>query len=125
MSNQFKEFCDSVNITQIINTPTRTNLKNPSKSTLIDVILTNKPHKFTHIGIFPDDVSDYCAVAAIRNCKILKVKPRIIKKRCFRNFDVQSFLHDLFASDCDKLVLIPDCELCMAVFPYITFKGHK
>ena len=90
------EFCDSVNLTRIVNAPTRPNLKTPSKSTLIDLILTNEPHKYTHVGIFPDDVGDHCAVVTIRNCKVPKSKPWLIRKSSLKNFDTQGFLHDVF-----------------------------
>lgn len=69
-SRDLKSYCDSVNLTQIINAPTRPNVKTPNKSTLIDLILVNKPEKCPYIGIFPNDVSDHYAVAMIRNCKL-------------------------------------------------------
>jgi len=121
-SDQFKAYCDSVNFTQLIESPTRLNLKNPSKSTLIDLILTNKPHKYTYTGVFPDDVSDHCTIAVIRNCKIPKVKPRIITKRNFKLFDIQGFLHELFASDWDRLYLIPDVSIAWQYFHTLFLK---
>lgn len=41
----FKAYCHFSNVTQVINAPTCPNTKNTNKSTLIDVILINKPDK--------------------------------------------------------------------------------
>ena len=64
-------------------------------------------YKFIHVGIFPDDVSDHCAVAAIRNCKVPQSKPWIIRKRSFKKCDT----HDIFLCDWKKLFLMPDVEI--------------
>lgn len=52
VSDDLKMFCNSMNLTQLINSPTRPNLKCPDKSTLIDLILTNGPHKYSVVGVF-------------------------------------------------------------------------
>lgn len=39
-SDDFKAYCDSLNLFQIVDSPTRPNLKCPEKSSLIDLILT-------------------------------------------------------------------------------------
>lgn len=41
--NDFKTCCDSLNLFQIVDSPTRPNIKCPEKSSLIDLILTNAP----------------------------------------------------------------------------------
>ena len=81
VSDEFKSFCDSINLIQLVNLPTRPNLKKSEKSTLIDLILTNVPHKFLSLGVFCNDLSDHCVVATCRDTKIPKRKPRIIFKR--------------------------------------------
>lgn len=54
------------------------NLKNMDKSTLLDIILTNAPHKYTAVGVFCNDVSDHCTIACVRSCKLPKAKPQFI-----------------------------------------------
>ena len=44
VSDDLNMFSNSMNLTQLNNSPTRPNLKCPEKSTLIDLILTNVPH---------------------------------------------------------------------------------
>ena len=34
--------------------------------TLIDIIVINKPNKCRQIGIFPNDLSDHCAIRIIQ-----------------------------------------------------------
>jgi hypothetical protein len=50
-SDQLKILCNTYNLTQIVNSVTRLNIKYPLKSSLIDVILTNTPHRFNASGI--------------------------------------------------------------------------
>lgn len=103
VSKDFKDYCDSVSLTQVIHVPTRPNVKDLKKSTLIDLILTNNPDKCTQIGIFSNDISDHCAVGMIRNCKLKKAVPRTVEKRYFKLFDQQAFIHDIFHFDWKKV----------------------
>lgn len=100
----------------MINSPTHPNLKCPEKSTLIDLILTNVPHKFSSIGVFCNDISDHCVVAAIRNTKVPKSKSRVICKRNLKHFNEQGFYHDLFNFKWSRIDLIPDVETAWTFF---------
>uniref|UniRef100_A0A669EJS2 Reverse transcriptase domain-containing protein n=1 Tax=Oreochromis niloticus TaxID=8128 RepID=A0A669EJS2_ORENI len=122
VSDDFKSFCDSVNLTQLVNLPTRPNIKSPDKSTLIDLILTNVPHKFLSLGVFCNDLSDHCVVATCRNTKIPKCKPRIIYKRNFKIFNEQAFQYDLSMANWEYLNLIPDIHLAWDYFKKIFMK---
>jgi hypothetical protein len=55
---------DALNLTQMINEPTRYNPK--PLNTLIDIILTNLPSKYTS-AVFNKDLSDHCLIACIRD----------------------------------------------------------
>lgn len=74
-SNSLKSVCDSFNLAQLIHSPTRPYAKQPTRSLLIDLIITNVPHKYTGVGIFANDLSDHCAIATVRNAKLPKTKP--------------------------------------------------
>ena len=50
---------DALNLTQIIKDPTRYNPKSVNMGTLIDIILTNLPSKYTS-AVFNQDLSDHC-----------------------------------------------------------------
>ena len=57
---------DALNLTQIINEPNRYNPKSVNTGTLINVILTNSPSKYTS-DVFNQDISDHCLIACVRN----------------------------------------------------------
>ena len=57
---------DALNLTQMINEPTRYNPKYVNMGTIIDIILTNLPSKYTS-AVFNQDLSDHCLIACIRN----------------------------------------------------------
>ena len=56
-SSALKQLCLELDLTQLIQHPTRPNVKNPAKSTLIDIILTNRPLKYPQTGVFAQDIA--------------------------------------------------------------------
>ena len=120
VSEDFKNLCISLNVTQIVDSPTRPNIKSPNKSSLIDHIFTNVPHKYSSVGVFANDLSDHCVVATIRDTKVQKVKPCIIIKRDKKHFVEQGFVHDLFDFDWGKIDLCADVETAWSYF-YLGF----
>ncbi len=115
-TDAFKNYCDALNLFQIVDSPTRPNLKCPEKSSLIDLILTNVPHKYSTASVFANDISDHCVIATVRNTKIPKSKPGIITKRDMKHFSEQGFLHDLNNLECEQINLIPDLEIAWEFF---------
>ena len=111
----FKQQHDTLNLTQIIKTCTRPNPKCPEKSTLIDLILTNAPFKYSSVGVFAD-VSDHCLIAAVRDSKVLKSKPRFVERQNMKLFVEQGFLHDLFYFDWNRIALIDEVEIAWIFF---------
>ena len=85
---------DALNLTQIINEPTRYNSKSVNTCTLIDVILTNSPSKYTS-AVFNQDFSDHCLIACIRNGSAVKRPPLITVKHSVKHVCEQAFLIDL------------------------------
>jgi hypothetical protein len=82
---------DALNLTQMINEPTRYNPKSINMSTLIDIILTNLPSKYTS-AVFNQDLSDHCLIACVRNGSAVKRPPLITVKRSLKHFSEQAFL---------------------------------
>ena len=76
---------DALNFTQIIKAPTRYNPKSVNTGTLIDIILTNLPSKYTS-AVFNQDLSDHCLIAYVRNGYAVKRPPLIIVKRYLKQF---------------------------------------
>ena len=85
---------DSLNLTQIINEPTRYNSKSVNTGTIIDIILTNSPSKYTS-DVINQDLSDHCLIACISNGSATKRPPLITVKHSLKHFCEQAFLIDL------------------------------
>ena len=90
--------------------------KSSDKSTLIDLILTNVPHKCSSLGVFCNDLSDHCVVATRRDTKIPKCKPHIIFKRNSKQFNEQAYHHDLSLVNWGHIGLLPEVELTWTFF---------
>lgn len=69
---------ESFNLTCLINSPTR--ITNVS-STLIDVLLTNRPDYFIKSGTFDPEISDHCLIYGILNEKTIHHQPKTIMSR--------------------------------------------
>uniref|UniRef100_A0A8K9WUZ7 Reverse transcriptase domain-containing protein n=1 Tax=Oncorhynchus mykiss TaxID=8022 RepID=A0A8K9WUZ7_ONCMY len=100
---------DALYLTQIINEPTRYLPKALNTGTLIDIILTNLPSKYTS-AVFNQDLSDHCLIACIRNGSAVKRPPLITVKRSLKHFSEQAFLIDLAGVSWKDIDLIPSVE---------------
>ena len=66
------------------------------KGSYIDLILTSRPslHQFTNV--FETGISDHhLLIYTVLKSTYTKMKPKVLSKRCFKNFSEQSFLQDL------------------------------
>ena len=100
---------DALNLTQIIKEPTRYNPKSINTGTLIDIILTNLPSKYTS-ALFNQDLSDHCLIACVRNGSAVKRPPLIAVKHSLKHFSEQAFLIDLARVTWKNIDLIPSVE---------------
>jgi hypothetical protein len=100
---------DDLNFTQMINEPTRSNPKSVNTGTLIDIILTNLPSKYTSV-VFNQDLSDHCLIVCVRNGSGVKRPPLITVKRSLKHFSEQAFLIDLAQVSWKDIDLIPSVE---------------
>ena len=101
---------DALNLTQIIKEPTRYNPKSVNMGTLIDIILTNLPSKYTS-AVFNHDLSDHCLIACIRvHGSAVKRPPLITVKRSLKHFSEQIFLIDLARVSWKEIEHIPSVE---------------
>ncbi|XP_055747292.1 uncharacterized protein LOC129829557 [Salvelinus fontinalis] len=104
---------DALNLTQIIKEPTRYNPNSVNMGTLIDIILTNLPSKYTS-AVFNQDLNDHCLIACIRYG--YAVKPLITVKRSLKHFCEQAFLIDLARVSWKDIDLIPSVEDAWSFF---------
>ena len=92
---------DALNLTQI----TRYNPKSVNTGTLIDIILTNSPSKYTS-AVFNQDLSYHCLIACIRYGSAVKRPPLITVK----HFSEQAYLIDLSRVSWKNIDLIPSVK---------------
>lgn len=105
-----------MNFDQLINEPTRPNLKKQSKSTLIDLIFTNRSSKIATTGVFDLGISDHCPIACVRDTHLKKTSSLIVVKINMKNFNEKAFLNDLYNSDVHLTTEIPDTALALDFF---------
>lgn len=117
-SENFKQICDSLNLCQLINSPTRINPSKPDRNSLLDVILTNAVHKYVSIGVFSNDISDHCTIACVRSTKLPKTKCLTVLRRSFKHFSEQAFIHDLVEVDWSRFALIPSISDAVPLFQH-------
>ena len=96
---------DDLNPTQIIKEPTRYNPRSENMGTLIDIILTNLPSKYTS-AVFNQDLSGHCHIACIRYGSAVKRPVKLSRK----HFCGQAFLIDLARVSWKDIDLIPLVE---------------
>lgn len=117
-SESFMLICESLNLVQLISSPTRINPSKPDSDTLLDLMLTNMAHKHVAVGVFANDISDHCTIACVRNTKLPKSNGLTVLSRCFKHFSDQAFLHDLARLNWDRLKLIPTVDDAVEFFQH-------
>ena len=66
------------------------------KGTLLDVLFTNKPNSFQKITVCETDLSDcYMLIATTLRSTFIKLFPKTVKYRSYKNFNETVFLHEL------------------------------
>ena len=83
---------ESLNLSCLINSPTR--ITNVS-STLIDVMLTNRPDYFVKSGTFEPEISDHCLIYGILNEKTIHYQPKTIMSRNLKSISFEPTAEEL------------------------------
>jgi len=91
-SKSLLDFCNSFNLTQTIERPTR--ITETSES-LIDVILTSNKSLISKTNVFANSISDYDLIVASLTLKKPRPRPTYITTRSFKNFEKDAFLDDI------------------------------
>ena len=77
--------------------------------TLIDIILTNLPSKYTS-AVFNLHLSNHFLITYVRNGSVVKRPPLIAVKRSLKHFSEQAFLIDLARVSWKDIDLIPSAK---------------
>ena len=93
--NNWLQLTDSVNLTQIVDSPTRVTA---TSSTIIDHAYTNKPENIVEVCVPCYAISDHypvCLTRKLSNKNKSESKHKTITYRSMNNFDTSAFLSDL------------------------------
>ena len=118
-SDYLKEVCGDLNLVQLIKEPTRPNLNDISRSTLIDLIFTNRVDKIIASGVFELGMSDHCPIACIRDTHIAAFHSEVVIRRNFKHFNEMAFLSDLQNSSISNTMEIMDVNLALDHFIHV------
>ena len=102
--------------------PSSYNPKSVNSSTLVEIILTNLPSKYTS-AVFNQDLSDHCLIACVRNGFAVKQPPLITVKHSLKHFSEQAFLIDLARVFWKDIDLIPSIEDAWLFFNFFGLGG--
>ncbi len=98
---------NSVNLTQIINEPTRVDRRS---SSLLDWILVTNPERIIKSGVLSDCFSDHSIIFCVWKIKMSTASPRYIKLKQCKKLNVDHFIHDIIAINWDRFQLIPSVQ---------------
>ena len=76
----------------LISEPTRV-MQN--QSSLLDVMLTNKPELFRESGIYNPELSDHCMIYGVVKEKAVQYRNKIVQVRSYKNLDEERLKEDL------------------------------
>ena len=109
MRKKLQSVTDVCGLSQIINKPTRTVIRNDGTvtSTCIDLIFTNETICSKSISI-PVGCSDHNLVAMVRKIKIPKTGPRVIMRRAYKMFDQTKYRENVKNVCWSNVLLEPD-----------------
>ena len=92
-NNHFSVFRNMYDLKNIVKVPTC--YKN-LKGTLLDVLLTNKPNSFQKTIVCETGLSDcHMLIATTLRSTVIKLLPKLIKYRSYKNFNETVFLHEM------------------------------
>ena len=115
-SSYLKEKSGNLGLTQLITECTRPNPTDYAKSSLIDLIFSNRTDRISASGVFDLGISDHCPTVCVRSTKLVKSRPRIVSRRNFKLFNPQAFLNDINASISPCLFESDDVQVVLDSF---------
>ena len=106
-SRAVREFCTSLNLSQLITSPTR---ETERSSSLIDGIMTSNSSLIVENGRLDAHLIDHYLVFSVLNLKTPKPAPVYITARNYKNYNSNSFLKDLAKINWSENTRIDDCN---------------
>ena len=93
-TNRLIEIFDSFNMKQMINKPTRINMKTMKTTTIDHVWADTGQCLIKNTGTI-EGISDHAGTYTVINCSKIKPEPEKIQYRCYKNYSTENFNQDL------------------------------
>lgn len=114
LNNPVMNCFESYGFSQLLNEPTRVS---HTSITLIDPVFINNNELVKAVGTLSfDGISDHRLVFVELKLERAKIPPRIINYRCFRNFDLDVFLADLYSLPWYDVIIENDIDEKIRIF---------
>jgi hypothetical protein len=96
------DICDNYDLKNLVKLPT---CFSQDKSSLVDVILTNRPKRFQNSTVIHNSISDvHSMITTQLRCHVPKRKPRAIVYRSVKSFSKSDFLADLEKENLEECI---------------------
>ena len=95
--------------------PNATGIWSGQEPSLLDHHWTNKPEKITNVHTFYQGASDHKLIFSIRHTKASISKPRLIRKRCFKDFDPGKFIEAVQKITWLEVYLTEDVDIAVEI----------
>ena len=105
--------CGLYQIDQLINEPTRVT---PLSSSLIDLVLTNRPENISKSGVIHLGISDHSLVYLVRKFSLPKTRQTAREIRNFKNFDESGFIQEISLLPWDMIYQSNNPNICWQVW---------
>ena len=112
-NRDFKSLLNIFGLKQVIAEPTRTT---ETSSTLIDLIITNRPENITKKGVFPNSIADQDMITCSRKINNIWYNPKTIKCRNYTNYSPEEPKLVVAKIDCSPVYDATDVDLAVQYF---------
>ena len=109
----FKSLLNILELKQVITEPSRTTEKS---STLIDLIITNRPDNITNKGVFPNSIADHDMIACSRKINNICYNPKTIKCTNYTNYSPEELKSNVAKIDWSSVYDATDVDLAVQYF---------
>ena len=106
-SKTLLDLCNTFNLTQLIESPTRIT---ESSGSLIDVMLTSNKNLVSKASVLANSISDHDLIVASLNLKKSRLKPTYVSTKSFKNFSKNAFLANLSNAPWSIIDILKDVE---------------
>ena len=113
-----KQFMVSESFTQLVSVFTRSQktVNGEISRSCLDHVTTNVPDKCSIPVVSAAGDSDHLAVMITKYSRQLRVEPKTVKKRNYKNFDIEYFLNDIYQTDFSPVKNSQNPDLAASLF---------